>query len=433
VVDLVDIDLYLRRVGRIVGRILSLRFVVLEPVQDRLCGVFCIKPQRAALQGKGGTVVFNRRSKSTQQTSDDHDIATDRFTASLPTWAKIVVPMLLGISAILNITALMPGIPFLKIESVLMSSLAGDYSILKVVQLLWTYDLYPLVVLVVCFSILFPPLKIILASVCLYRPMPRRGRERLLSLLGHLGRWSLLDVFVSLILLLVLSKETFVGVGVQYGLYCFLIAIILSMTAGLILHEFSRRANPRETYSTDKIRPLIMYAGWQGVVATILASIAIVVITFAFFRPMFQVDKFGLVSNIWSLRDGIAFLFTDELQLFAIVMFLFLVVAPILVMLMLLVSLYVPLPHQWRRRCYLIMRYVAEWSMLDVFSLALVMYLSEQSNFVPLIILRGTWLLFGSVVVFTGATLWAEYAMRRAILRRDAAGGAAVRLPGLSP
>jgi uncharacterized paraquat-inducible protein A len=79
------------------------------------------------------------------------------------------------------------------------------------------------------------------------------------------------------------------------------------------------------------------------------------------------------------------------------------------------------------------MRYVAEWSMLDVFSLALVMYLSEQSNFVPLIILRGTWLLFGSVVVFTGATLWAEYAMARAILRRDAAGGAAVRLPGLSP
>lgn len=376
--------------------------------------------------------MFKRQSQSSQPKTSTPGIALNRFSTALPMWAKIVVPMLLLISAVLNIIALLPGVPFLKIDSFLMSSLAGDYSILRVVQLLWINGLYPLVVLVVCFSILFPPIKIVLASISLYRPMTSHGRERLLSTLGHLGRWSLLDVFVSLLLLLVLSKETFVGVDVKYGLYFFFGAITLSMTAGLILHEFSRRAGPRETLSTDKVRPLIVYAGWQGVVATVLASAAIVVISFAFFRPMFQVDKFGLASNIWSLKEGISFLFTDQLQLFAIVMFLVLVAAPILVMVMLLVSLYVPLPHQWRGRCYLTMRYVAEWSMLDVFSLALVMYLSEQANFVPLIIMRGTWLLFGSVVVFTGATLWAELVMRRAILQRETDGHAVFRLPGLN-
>jgi uncharacterized paraquat-inducible protein A len=70
------------------------------------------------------------------------------------------------------------------------------------------------------------------------------------------------------------------------------------------------------------------------------------------------------------------------------------------------------------------MRYTAEWSMLDVFSLAMVLYLSEQDNFVPLIIKHGTWYLFGSVVMFSGSILWAELVMRRAILKREAAGTA---------
>jgi paraquat-inducible protein A len=347
-----------------------------------------------------------------------------RFTAELPLWIRICVPLLLAASAVLNVIALLPGVPFLSIDSFLIASLAGEYSILRVVQLLWQHHLYPLVVLVVGFSILFPPIKLVLATVSMYRPMTVPGRERLLSSLGHLGRWSLLDVYVSLLLLLVLSKETFVGATVEYGLYCFLGAIVLSMIAGIILHEMSRRAGPKETLSTDRVRPLIVWAGWQGVVATIIAGVALVAIGLAFSKPMFQVNKFGLASNIWSLQDGIAFLFTDGLQLFAAVMLLFLVIGPILIMVMLLVSLYVPLPHQWRRRTYLMMRYTAEWSMLDVFSLAMVLYLSEQDNFVPLIIKHGTWYLFGSVVMFSGSILWAELVMRRAILKREAAGTA---------
>jgi uncharacterized paraquat-inducible protein A len=348
-----------------------------------------------------------------------------RLAAELPLWIRICVPALLITSAVLNVIALLPEVPFLIIDSFLARSLAGEYSILRVVQLLWEHNLYPLVVLVVGFSILFPPIKLVLATISMYRLMKVPGRERLLSTLGHLGRWSLLDVYVSLLLLLVLSKESFVGVTVEYGLYCFLGAIVLSMIAGIILHEMSRRIGPVETLPTDHVRPLIVWARWQGMVATVIATVAIVVIAMTFSTPMFQVDEFLMKSNVWSLKDGIAFLFTDGLQVFASVMFLFLVVAPVLVMLMLLISLYVPLPRQWRRRTYLMMRYTAEWSMLDVFSLALVLYLSEQSNFVNLAIMPGTWYLFGSVVMFSGSVLWAELVMRRAIMKREAVGLAA--------
>ena len=360
--------------------------------------------------------------------STSHDSAATsvesrhRFCRALPLWAKVLVPVLIVSSAVLNVIALTPGVPFLQIDSILLSSLAGPYSILKVVQLLWEHGLYPLVVLVVGFSVLFPPIKLILATMSMYRRMTPRGRERMLATLGHLGRWSLLDVFVSLLILLVLSKETFVGASVEYGLYCFLGAIILSMTAGIILHELCRRAGPTRRLPTDKVRPLIVYAGWQGVVSTLFAGGAVYFIVGAFSQPLFQVNQFGLASNTWSLDAGIRFLFTDGLAVFAVIMMLFLVVFPILVMVMMLVSLYVPLPHQWRRRCYLLMRYTSEWSMIDVFSLAMVLYLSEQSNFVPLIIKPGTWWLFCSVVVLTSSNLWAEFVMRRAVLRRESDG-----------
>ena len=63
-------------------------------------------------------------------------------------------------------------------------------------------------------------------------------------------------------------------------------------------------------------------------VATILALAAIALIYRAFSQPMFQINQFGLVSNIWSLQSGIEFLFTDDLRLFAGIMLTFLVIAP---------------------------------------------------------------------------------------------------------
>ena len=130
--------------------------------------------------------------------------------------------------------------------------------------------------------------------------------------------------------------------------------------------------------------------------------------------------------------------------MFAVVMGLFLIVAPLVTILLLLISLYVPLSNTYRRRTYLWTRYVSEWCMLDVFALAMMLYLSEQNNFVELTLLNGLWYLFGAVVVFTASLLWAEYASWRATSHRvsqihdpttligDAAAAAADRWSGRS-
>ncbi len=343
-----------------------------------------------------------------------------RLMPQLSPWAKVAVPLFLLCSLVLNVIALLPGVPFLQISGIgaAVLEIVGPYSILEVIRLLWIHQLYPLAILVVGFSVLFPPIKLALGTWALSRPMTMQGRERMLGALGHLGRWSLLDVFVSLLILVILSKEDAVGATVECGLYYFMGAIILSMIAGTIMHESVRRMVPGKLLRIDRRRPAIIFAGWQGVVSTILCVGSIVVIARAFFYPLFQIDQFGFASNLWSLKESIAFLYQSDLAVFASIMAIFLIIAPIASMCMLLFALYVPLPSIWRRRTALITRYVSEWCMLDVFSLAMVLYLSEEGNFAKLAIKPGMWYLFGSVVVFMGSLLWAEFAMRRTFIRR---------------
>ena len=64
-----------------------------------------------------------------------------RFYRLMPIWVVVLVSMLLLTSAVLNVIALLPGVPFLEIKSFLLSSLSGPYSILHVVQLLWEHHL----------------------------------------------------------------------------------------------------------------------------------------------------------------------------------------------------------------------------------------------------------------------------------------------------
>ena len=170
------------------------------------------------------------------------DADPGRGYRDLPKGVLIFVGLLLCVSAVLNVIALLPNVAFLELTGLL---LPGPYSILKVIQLLWHHHLYPLVVLVVGFSVLFPPLKIALATMSLVKPMTRAGRFRLLSVLGHLGRWSLLDVFVALLLLIITSKQSFTGSTVSFGLYAFIGAIVLSVVNPILfgIQRFTRHIN----------------------------------------------------------------------------------------------------------------------------------------------------------------------------------------------
>ncbi|MDP7575279.1 MAG: paraquat-inducible protein A, partial [Phycisphaerales bacterium] len=174
---------------------------------------------------------------SEPQESDIKNATKEQFARQVPKWLVLLVGVLLLSSLVLNVIALLPAIAFIEMFGVIMS---GPYSILDVVSLLWENGLYPLAFLVIGFSVIFPPVKIGLATWAFLRPMTAPGRQRLLGTLGQLGRWSLLDVFVALLLLIITSKQSFTGATVSIGLYAFLGAIVLSMTSVALMQEFNR-------------------------------------------------------------------------------------------------------------------------------------------------------------------------------------------------
>jgi paraquat-inducible protein A len=320
-----------------------------------------------------------------------------RFAADVPTWLTVLVALLLALSLVLNVIALLPSTAFMEITGALMP---GPYSILKVVEMLWGHGLYPLAVLVVCFSVVFPPLKIGLATMAFIRPMTLAGRQRLLGTLGQLGRWSLLDVFVALLLIIITSKQTFTGSTVRWGLYAFLAAIVLSMTSVAIMQEVNRRLHLRTSPpDTHRAKPLVQRS-WMAWSALPLLLVAIACLELAVGLPLFQIDKFGLMSNTWSLWSAIGELHDKGLSLFADLMLLFLVIAPAVLVLVAIALLVLPLRRRAQRVLYIAMHNINEWCMLDVFALAMILYLSEERNFAKLNLKSGIWFLFGAMVLF---------------------------------
>jgi len=330
---------------------------------------------------------------------------------------RVSVTLLLGASLVLNAIALLPGVPFLQISGILAP---GPYSILKVIELLWESKLYPLVALVVGFSVLFPPAKLAIAAWGAWAQVDPSKRAKVLGVLGQLGRWSLLDVFVCLLIVLVLSEQGLTGATIAYGLYCFTTAIIFSMIAGAILHAAAERAQgsrgdrpgdrpddeasePGDTPSTS----LLMEMGSPGAIAAGIIAVGLLAVAGSFWLIMFRVDQFGLWGNEWSLEKAIAHFFEHGMAPFGVVVAAFLVVAPAAASGSLLFTLCAPLSPAGRQRWYRRARSITEWAMLDVFAFGMLLYLVEQSNFAKLDLQFGAWAVFGAALVFTVGHWWA--------------------------
>jgi paraquat-inducible protein A len=325
----------------------------------------------------------------------------ERLYEYMPRWVVVLVCTMLACALTLNIIALIPMVTFMEIRGLVMP---GPYSILKVIEMLWNHGLYPLAVLVVVFSVLFPPIKVTLATKSIFRPMTLKGRQRLLGSLGQLGRWSLLDVFVALLLIIITSKQSLTNTTVSFGLYAFLGAIVLSMSSVAILQEVNRRQLLKSQLANVRTHsmPMLQTTKWRVWAVVPLLIVAIAALMLTVHLPLFQINKFGLMSNTWSLWGAIMELQHESLglHLFSGVMFAYLVAAPALLVSIALLVLLLPLRQNRQRQLYITMHHVYEWCMLDVFVLALLLYLSEEKSFAELDLKIGAWFLFGSMALF---------------------------------
>lgn len=277
----------------------------------------------------------------------------------LPPFRRRLVLFLLGLSLACNIAALM--LPFMNLR---IAFTTEPYSLLSSATMMWHKGLYVLAALVIAFSVVFPFAKLAtligVASGTSLGPV----RQRALLFVERLGKWSMLDVFLVCLILTLTSGQLMVGSEPLIGMPLFVVAILLSMTSG----ELLTATLPHEDAEAHAKPPLT--AGfWLLLSALALAG------TLGF--PFLRIDDWKLSDHSYSVVTLVPTLWKEDSLVSAVIVALFLIITPVLAWL-------ASARWWWCRRAdhpapvsHARAKLMRRWSMLDVFGLALAIFLVE--------------------------------------------------------
>ena len=307
----------------------------------------------------------------------------------------IVIPAMLMTALTFNIIALT--LPFMMVS--VFGKPTESYSIPTTVTLMWSMKFYWISILVAVFSIGFPFVKITSLFMIWYLPLTNRFRSRGLRILSQLGRWSLLDVFVALMLIVLSHGQTLFVTSTEIGLSLFLFAICLSILTSEIMSALQLRVEGSPPIANrDRVR-ISTGAGWRRFVVPVLLAGAAFSLVAAIGIPYIKITAWYLNKNAYSIVETITALFSDGKVLFGSIVALFLVVFPIVRLGAIGYLWYRRMcPDQFRlaeERA----RTISSWVMLDVFGLALLLFLTEGSTVIPIERAPGYWVVFVAIAM----------------------------------
>jgi uncharacterized paraquat-inducible protein A len=278
-----------------------------------------------------------------------------------------------------NIAALF--LPFVQLRLGLDNQ---PYALFGSVRMLMDQGLWILAILVVGFSVVFPFAKLlVLAAVC------RRQRcgpwlESLLHLIGALGKWSMLDVYMVCLILALTSGQWLVASRPLEGISIFIAAIGLSLLAGEILHDAPAAplASPRPS----------------GALPLLLVVIGVVLVA-AVVLPVLRVDEWALRHHDFSITTMALAMIDKGAWLPGATVLVTLVVVPALAWLTALRIWWVARQGRAAPYATAALLRLRRWSMLDVFLLALVVFLVEGREMVATEMRWGSIAMAGCLVV----------------------------------
>lgn len=143
-------------------------------------------------------------------------------------WGQIFTNVLLWISLLtLAIGIFAPVMTFKKLIFY-----KNTFSIHSGLATLFKEGEYILFLIIFVFTILFPAVKILLLFLTHYRrSWSQEDRNKLLHYLGLVSKWSMLDVFIVAMLVVIVRLGITGRVEVRWGIYVFAAAVILSTLA----------------------------------------------------------------------------------------------------------------------------------------------------------------------------------------------------------
>lgn len=148
-----------------------------------------------------------------------------------------LVPLLLLTSMTLLLVGL--GTPVIRIEKFLFFD--DEYSVAGGIAKLFEHGNVVLGGVVLLFSMVFPVLKLAAVAWAWVWPLSAAARRRLLHWTGLLGRWSMLDVFVVAVIVVLLQSSFLARAEPRPGIYVFAAAIVMSMLSALLVEHLASR------------------------------------------------------------------------------------------------------------------------------------------------------------------------------------------------
>lgn len=300
----------------------------------------------------------------------------------------VLIP--LGLLTVLaaNISALM--VPFLTIR--FMGT--EEYKLIESVKLMWDAKIYLVAFLIICFSIIFPLLKTVSLLVIWFTKMKPRRRNRYIQWLESAGKWSMFDIFVVTLLMVLSTNQVFINTEPRYGLFLFIIAIIGNMIMSRLMEMVDQRVNfnHRARFGDDAevLEPLTS-TGVIGWTMPLLLLMGLVAIVLAIELPFFRINEIPLYSKSYSIHSAIQALFEKGNVGLAVFLILFTCIAPILELALIGHCWMMSKTHYQIAKRLDLIKIVGEWSMLSVFLMALAITVTEGEAMVHTQIKPGLW------------------------------------------
>jgi paraquat-inducible protein A len=275
----------------------------------------------------------------------------------------VLVP-LIGATIALVFGLFLPIVAFSELGGLSRSS----YSVVTGIMDLLRSEQVVIGLILFTFSCVFPVAKLVALWVLWFHPTEKEDRTRALGLLGFLGKWSMLDVFVVALLAGALDLGMLAGVSPRPGVLIFSGAILLSMVTTL---RVSRRIGPGPE-STGGLR--------LGPATSPLAGLSLALLGAGLALPLMRVEKWIFWKSEYSIAAGTWAAFRDGHVVFATVLLVLLILLPLLKALCALVLCFLSRAGKHRGRWAEFIRTVDKWAMTEVFALAIAIVLVKLGD-----------------------------------------------------
>ena len=277
-------------------------------------------------------------------------------------------------------------LPIVTLEKLVFSS--HTYSVITGVVELYQNGNILLAGLILGFSVAFPAIKLIALLVIWFHGTSKAERHRSLAWLEILGKWSMLDVFVVTVMIGSVQLGILAEGTVEPGVYVFGAAILLSIAATFVVGRVASSTGGAASRSLPRLQRA----------SVPVAAAALAFLGAGLSLPLMELEKWVFWNRDYSIITATLEMAARGEIVLSVAVFILVILFPTAKLLALLALSLVGVSEN-RSRLVRWLILLDNWSMVDVFCLALLVVTVKLGGLVDVTMRHGFWFFTAGVVL----------------------------------